>query len=235
MSRPHRAIPDRHRHLQFSKSQIVWRRLSRDRVSLDEAYLRGALEKRAGAADRRCGPDFRRRAGVWSGASPTTCPAWWSDQFGDTRWSCRSRRSRWRSAAALISDLLAELPAAGSQEIIFRNDAPISVSSRVLPAGVHTRSGSAWEPRWVKIDGLDYWLDLQGRVRRRDFTSTSGQQHAVGGEILPRAGACSTPFATRASFALHCRARRRGRVWSVFDSAFDAVAAGEEERRPQRA
>lgn len=35
-----------------SKSQIVWRRLSRDRVALDEAYLRAALEK---ALARRTG------------------------------------------------------------------------------------------------------------------------------------------------------------------------------------
>src|SRR3954470_14925486 len=39
-----------------SKSQIVWRRLSRDRVALDEAYLRSALGRAVGRrAEGRAG------------------------------------------------------------------------------------------------------------------------------------------------------------------------------------
>ena len=39
------------------RSQIVWRRLSRDRVALDEAYLDGAIQR---AIARRAPGDFRR-------------------------------------------------------------------------------------------------------------------------------------------------------------------------------
>ena len=47
-----------------SKSQIVWRRLSRDRVALDAAFIRGALER---ALARRGGPDASaNRRLVWS-------------------------------------------------------------------------------------------------------------------------------------------------------------------------
>ena len=35
-----------------SRSQIVWRRLSRDRVVLDEAWLREALQRAIGRRDR---------------------------------------------------------------------------------------------------------------------------------------------------------------------------------------
>src|SRR3954469_18441928 len=44
-----------------SKSQIVWRRLSRERVTLDAAYLRSALER---AVARRAPGNARRL--VWS-------------------------------------------------------------------------------------------------------------------------------------------------------------------------
>src|SRR5256885_15487519 len=45
-----------------SKSQIVWRRFSRERTKLDPAYLRGAIER---AAMRRA-PAANRRV-VWGG------------------------------------------------------------------------------------------------------------------------------------------------------------------------
>src|SRR3954469_22540598 len=44
-----------------SKSQIVWRRLGRDRVTLDAAYLRGAIQR---AVARRSAQSARRL--LWS-------------------------------------------------------------------------------------------------------------------------------------------------------------------------
>ncbi|WP_415907576.1 hypothetical protein [Oleiharenicola sp. Vm1] len=74
-----------------SKSQIVWRRLSRERVALDEAYLRAAL---AAAIARRGGMGD---SSAWSGPSRTACPGS-SRTSSATRSCCRSRRSRWTSA-----------------------------------------------------------------------------------------------------------------------------------------
>src|SRR6478736_3028548 len=132
-----------------SKSQIVWRRLSRDRVTLDEAYLRAALER---AVARRAGlGDFKRL--VWSESDDL--PGIVVDQFGDTL-VVQLQTLAMEKRSPLISDLLAEVvrPA----EIIFRNDAPIR-RLEGLPLERHTRSGRPWDPRWMPIDGVDYWLD----------------------------------------------------------------------------
>ena len=58
-----------------------------------------------------------------------------------------------------ILDVLAELvkPA----EIIFRNDATIR-RLEGLTLEVSTVSGRSWEPRWMNIDGFDYWLTQNG-------------------------------------------------------------------------
>ncbi|MBL9219331.1 MAG: class I SAM-dependent rRNA methyltransferase [Opitutaceae bacterium] len=193
-----------------SKSQIVWRRLSRDRVALDEAYLKGALER---AVSRRIGlGDFKRL--VWSESDDL--PGVVADQFGGTlvvqiQTLAMERRS------AVISDVLAELT--GAQEIIFRNDANIR-KLEGLPAGVHTRSGKDWEPRWVKIDGLDYWLDLQGG-QKTGFYLDQRQQHAVVAKYAAGRRVLDA-FCNQGSFALHCAKAGAASVLGL-DSAFDAV------------
>jgi 23S rRNA (cytosine1962-C5)-methyltransferase len=193
-----------------SKSQIVWRRLSRDRVSLDSAYLRAALER---ALARRAGlADFKRL--VWSESDDL--PGVVIDQFGDTL-VVQLQTLAMEQRSAQISDLLAELvqPA----EIIFRNDANIR-KLEGLPSEVHTRSGQAWAPRWVKIDGLEYWLDLQSGQKTGFYLDQRAQhvsvaKHAAGKRVLDA-------FCNQGSFALHCAKSGAASVCGL-DSAFDAV------------
>jgi 23S rRNA (cytosine1962-C5)-methyltransferase len=193
-----------------SKSQIVWRRLSRDRVALDEAYLRAALEK---ALARRAGMgEFKRL--VWSESDDL--PGVVADQFGDTL-VVQIQTLAMEKRSAAISDLLAGLTSA--KEIIFRNDANIR-KLEGLPAVVHTRSGSAWEPRWVKIDGLDYWLDLQGG-QKTGFYLDQRQQHAVVAKYAAGRRVLDA-FCNQGSFALHCAKAGAASVLGL-DSAFDAV------------
>lgn len=193
-----------------SKSQIVWRRLSRDRVTLDEAYLRAALEK---ALARRAGMgDFKRL--VWSESDDL--PGVVADQFGDTL-VVQIQTLAMEKRSVAISDLLANLT--GAQEIIFRNDANIR-KLEGLAAGVHTRTGSAWEPRWVKIDGLDYWLDLQGG-QKTGFYLDQRQQHAVVAKYAAGRRVLDA-FCNQGSFALHCAKAGAASVLGL-DSAFDAV------------
>ncbi|HYP16386.1 MAG TPA: hypothetical protein VEQ65_04170, partial [Opitutus sp.] len=72
-----------------SKSQIVWRRLSRDRVALDSAYLREALAKAvarrealvSGDAQSSASPNPRARRLVWSESDDL--PGVVVDQFDD--------------------------------------------------------------------------------------------------------------------------------------------------------
>ena len=202
-----------------SKSQIVWRRLSRDRVELDETYLRAALER---ALARREGlGDFKRL--VWSESDDL--PGVVVDQFGDTL-VVQIQTLAMEKRSPVISDLLAGLvkPA----EIIFRNDANIR-KLEGLTVEVHTRSGAAWEPRWMKIDGLDYWLDLQGG-QKTGFYLDQRLQHAAVAKYAPGKRVLDA-FCNQGSFALHC-ARAGAASVRGLDSAFDAI--GQSKKNAER-
>ncbi|HET7536792.1 MAG TPA: class I SAM-dependent rRNA methyltransferase [Candidatus Didemnitutus sp.] len=200
-----------------SRSQIVWRRLSRERVGLDEQYLRGALQRAiARRADTRS-PDagglYRRL--VWSESDEL--PGVVVDQFGDAL-VLQIQTLAMEKRSALIADLLAELT--GAWEIIFRNDAHIR-KLEGLPVEVHTRSGKSWEPRWAAIDGFDYWLDLQGG-QKTGFYLDQRLQHPI---VARYAGGRRVldAFCNQGPFALHCA--RAGAVKVVgLDSADEAIA-----------
>ncbi len=193
-----------------SKSQIVWRRLSRERVALDEGYLRVALTR---ALARRPAGEFKRL--VWSESDDL--PGVVADQFGDAL-VVQIQTKAMEKRVAILSDLLAELT--GAKEIIFRNDANIR-KLEGLPVEVHTRSGAAWESRWVNIDGLDYWLDLQGG-QKTGFYLDQRAQHAVVARYAPGKRVLDA-FCNQGSFALHCARAGAVRVLGL-DSAFDAVS-----------
>ena len=212
-----------------SKSQIVWRRLSRERVALDEAYLRGALTKAlARRATGRAGSPlpaeevarngvralpFQRL--VWSESDDL--PGVVVDQFGDTL-VLQIQSLAMEKRSAMISDLLAELT--GAKEIIFRNDANIR-KLEGLSVEVHSRSGQGWEPRWVNIDGFDYWLDLQGG-QKTGFYLDQREQHAAVAKYAAGKRVLDA-FCNQGSFALHCAKAGAASVLGL-DSAFDAVS-----------
>lgn len=196
-----------------SKSQIVWRRLSRDRVQLDEGYIRGCVERALARRAELSGGDFCRL--IWSESDDL--PGVVCDRYGDTlvlqiQTLAMDRRRQ------MLSDVLVEL--SGVKEIIFRNDANIR-KLEGLSSEVSTRSGKDWEPRWMKIDGLDYWLDLQGG-QKTGFYLDQREQHrvvekyAAGKRVLDA-------FCNQGSFALHCARAGATRVLGL-DSAFDAVS-----------
>ena len=193
-----------------SKSQIIWRRLSRDRVELDEAYLRSALT-RALARRTEMG-DFKRL--VWSESDDL--PGVVVDQFDDTL-VVQVQTLAMEKRAALLGELLSELvkPA----EIIFRNDANIR-RLEGLPLEVHTRSGGAWEPRWVKIDGIEYFLDLQNGQKTGFYLDQRAQHSAVAKYAKGRR--VLDAFCNQGSFALHCAKAGAANVRGL-DSAFDAI------------
>ena len=193
-----------------SRSQIVWRRLGRERLALDAGYLRAAISR---AVERRKGMgDFKRL--VWSESDDL--PGVVADQFGDTL-VVQIQTLAMEKRMVAIGDLLVEVT--GIQEIIFRNDANIR-KLEGLPVETHTRSGLAWEPRWVKIDGIDYWLDLQGGQKTGFYLDQRQQHEAVakyaGGKRVLDA------FCNQGSFALHCAKAGASTVLGL-DSAFDAV------------
>ncbi len=193
------------------RSQIVWRRLSRDRVALDADYVRAALQ----AAIARRSPTEAYRRLVWSESDGL--PGVVVDQFGDTL-VVQIQTAGMALRETMISDLLDELlhPA----EIIHRDDAPIR-RLEGLPQQVKTRSGRPWEPRWAQIDGLEYWLDLE-RGQKTGFYLDQREQHrrvarwAEGKRVLDA-------FCNQGAFALHA-ARAGAALVRGIDSAEDAIA-----------
>ncbi|MFA5264620.1 MAG: class I SAM-dependent rRNA methyltransferase [Opitutaceae bacterium] len=199
-----------------SRSQIVFRRLSRERVVLDEAYLRAALQR---ALERRgilSAQADAQRSGriVWSESDDL--PGVVADRFGDTL-VLQIQTIAMEKRSGIIASLLLELTAAS--EIIFRNDATIR-RLEGLPLEVKTHSGRPWEPRWMKIDGVEYWLDLQNS-QKTGFYLDQRQQHTgvarycTGKRVLDA-------FCNQGAFALH--AARAGALEVLgLDSAADAI------------
>ncbi|HTT58176.1 MAG TPA: class I SAM-dependent rRNA methyltransferase [Opitutaceae bacterium] len=205
-----------------SRSQIAWRRLSRERVELDAAHLRAAL----GAAIARRGPATEAppcRRLVW--AESDDLPGVVVDQFGDTLVAQLQTLAMERRAAT-IGDLLVGLT--GATEIVWRHDAPIR-RLEGLPLEVRTRSGQPWAARWMRIDGLDYWLDLTGG-QKTGFYLDQRPQHAAVARLVPTlapgrpAGVrLLDAFCNQGSFALH-GARAGATTVRGIDSAPEAVA-----------
>ena len=193
------------------KSQIVWRRLSRERVALDEAYIGEALRR---AVSRRAPGDYRRL--VWSESDDL--PGVVADQYGDTL-VVQIQTLAMEKRSALIGDLLDGL--LHPKEIVFRNDAPIR-RLEGLAFEIHTRSGRAWEPRWSSIDGFDMWLDLMGGQKTGFYLDQRVQHSAVakycqGKRVLDA-------FCNQGSFAIHAARAGATEVLGL-DSAREAVEA----------
>lgn len=193
-----------------SKSQIIWRRLSTQRVELDEAYLRGALTK---AIARRDAASRHRRL-VWSESDDL--PGLVVDQFDDTL-VLQVQTLAMDQRTQLITDLLQEL--VSPSEIIVRNDAHIR-KLEGLSLGVHTRSGRPCEPRWENIDGFDYWLDLQSG-QKTGFYLDQREQHGVLAKYCAGKRVLDA-FCNQGPFALHAARAGASEVLGL-DSAADAI------------
>jgi 23S rRNA (cytosine1962-C5)-methyltransferase len=193
-----------------SKSQIVWRRFSRDRAALNTDFLRAAVQRAVG----RRTPSSNRRL-VWSESDDL--PGLVVDQFNDAL-VVQIQSAALEKRSQLVGEVLAEVlqPA----EIIFRNDAPIR-RLEGLPLEVHTRSGRPWEPRWVSIDGFEYWLDLQGG-QKTGFYLDQRPQHAAVAKYCAGKRVLDA-FCNQGAFALHA-ARAGAKEVLGLDSADEAIA-----------
>lgn len=210
-----------------SRSQIIWRRLSREHVALDEAFLRKALQGAIARRDRLADPGLRQgesaaRRLVWSEADDL--PGVVVDQFGDTlvlQTQTLAMEKRLGVLVALLDELVK--PA----EIILRNDASIR-RLEGLPLEVRTRSGQPWTPRWVRIDGLEYWLDLQDGQKTGFYLDQRRQHAVVAGHVArlirerPTGVRVLDAFCNQGPFALHCARSGATEVRGV-DSAEDTI------------
>jgi len=209
-----------------SRSQIAWRRLSRDRVELNEAWLRGALERAIGRRATESAlrtPHAAIRRLVW--AESDELPGVVIDQFGGTL-VMQIHSLAMDMKAELLGKLLGDL--LHPEEIIFRNDSPIR-RLEGLPAEVRTLSGRTWEPRWIEIDGCEYWLDLMHGQKTGFYLDQRPQHASVAHHIRKLAAQGRSPrvldaFCNQGPFALHAARAGASRVLGV-DSAEDAVAS----------
>jgi 23S rRNA (cytosine1962-C5)-methyltransferase len=193
------------------RSQIVWRRLSRERVALDEAYLGAALGR---ALARRAPGNFRRL--VWSESDDL--PGIVADQYGDAV-VVQIQTLAMEKRSALIGDLMDRL--LHPSEVIFRNDAPIR-RLEGLGFETHTRSGKPWEPRWAAIDGVEMWLDLMGGQKTGFYLDQRAQHAAVAKYCAGRS--VLDAFCNQGSFAIHAAKAGATRLLGL-DSAEDAIAS----------
>jgi 23S rRNA (cytosine1962-C5)-methyltransferase len=200
-----------------SRSQIVWRRLERDRVSLDAAYIKNALTK---AVAKRSGPVARL---VWSESDGL--PGLVVDRY-DTTLVVQIQTLALEKRSALIGDLLHDL--LKPEEIVFRNDAPIR-RYEGLPLETHTRSGRPWEARWVMIDGFEYWLDLQSGQKTGFYLDQRDQHTLIASHVqrIAKSGKSVRvldAFCNQGPFAMHA-ARAGAKEILGLDSAEDAISA----------
>ncbi len=199
-----------------SKSQICWRRLSRDRVTLDAAFLGAALDKailRRSSLPAGLTQGVRRL--VWSESDGL--PGVVVDQFGEVL-VVQLQTLAMEKRRDLIGGLLQERlqPA----EIVYRHDGSIR-RLEGLPLEVLTASGRSLEPGWREIDGFDYFLDLQG-AQKTGFYLDQREQHqrvarlCAGKRVLDA-------FCNQGPFALHA-ARAGACLVRGLDSAEEAIA-----------
>ena len=230
-----------------SHSQIVWRRLSRERMVLDEAWLREAIRRAIGRRDEAgesgntggnppCTERSLPAAGAATGAVSSgqfrrliwsesdDLPGVVVDQFNDTlvvQTQTLAMEKRIATIVALLDECVR--PA----EIIFRNDASIR-RLEGLPLEVRTRSGRPWEPRWARIDGIEYWLDLQGGQKTGFYLDQRRQHTAVAAQVRrlipqrPNGVRVLDAFCNQGPFALHCVQAGAAEVLGV-DSAAEAI------------
>ncbi len=194
-----------------SKSQLVWRRFSREARPFDAAYVRGAIQR---AAARRASEPFRRL--VWSEADHL--PGLVVDQFEDVL-VVQALALGVDRALPLISDILDELfrPA----EIVYRNDAPTR-KHEGLEAEARTRSGRPLEPRWFKIEGFEYHVDLVGGQKTGFYLDQRAQHRRVASFAKGRR--VLDCFTNQGAFALHCARAGAAGVTAV-DISEDCIGA----------
>ncbi len=201
-----------------SRSQICWRKLNRDRVELDEAYLRDAITRAIACRDKTdAQTDKNIRRLIWSESDDL--PGVVLDQFGDTlvlQIQTLAMEKRRDVIARLLMDIVKPAPA----EIIFRDDASIR-RLEGLPQTTGTFSGKTWEPRWVNIGGFDYWLDLLGG-QKTGFYLDQREQHPLVARYA-RGRRVLDAFCNQGPFALHCARAGAASVLGL-DSAEDAIA-----------
>jgi 23S rRNA (cytosine1962-C5)-methyltransferase len=209
-----------------AQSNIAWRRYSHDSLPFDRAFLDRTLATAVARRDHAGEPGPFRRL-IWSDADHL--PGLVVDQY--------DRALVLQSLTAGIERALPEILAAlqsllQPEEIILRNDAPAR-RHEGLPLESRTHSGQPYPPRWLTIDGLEFWIDLLGAQKTGFYLDQRAQHRRVatlahGRRVLD--GCCN-----QGAFALHCARAGAASVLGVDDSAPAIAQAVQNAERNQLA
>ena len=175
------------------KSQIVWRRFSRDVCEWDADFIGKTLAK--SVARRVSAPACRRL--VWSEAD--SLPGLVVDRFADTlvvQALTVGADKQLENVAEWLDKNLA--PA----EIIFRNDAPTR-RFEGLANEISFYKNRAHTPRWFEIDGLEYFLDL-ANGQKTGFYLDQREQHLFVAKNYAAGRSVLDACCNQGGFAMQC-------------------------------
>ncbi len=194
-------------------SKIVWRRFSRTVCKWDKEFIFPALEKsvaRRGSANSCCRL-------VWSEAD--SLPGVIVDKFEDTL----VVQSLTVGADKRQNEIAEWLDGKFSPtEIIFRNDAP-SRQLEGLENTVQFYKGKTHVPRWFKIEGLEYFLDL-ANGQKTGFYLDQREQHRHVAELFACGRNVLDACCNQGGFAMQCAKNGSASVLGV-DISSSAVEA----------
>ncbi len=192
------------------RSRIVWRRLSRGRITWVETFVREAI----GRALKRRGNAPHGRL-VWSEADDL--PGLVVDRYGDVLVVQFLTLGTDRVADTILDTLREALH---PREILLRNDAPAR-GLEGLDAEVRTVSGRSLPPEWVMIEGMQYRIDWTSGQKTGFYLDQRLEHVAVG--AYAQGARVLDAFCHQGGFALHCARAGASDVLGV-DISEDAVA-----------
>ncbi len=195
-----------------SRSQIVWRRFSRERVAFDANYLAAAL---AAAVGRRKADAARRL--VWSESD--FIPGLVVDEYEGVVVAQFLTRAV-DDLRDTVVDLLAGL--LRPQAVVVRNDAGVRAKEGLPVGGAEVVRGDVPENFEVEIGGIRYGFDPVGGQKTGFYLDQREQHVRVGG--LARGRRVLDVFCNQGGFALQAARNGAARVMGV-DSSPDAITA----------
>lgn len=197
-----------------SRSQIVWRRFSREKEELDGDYLRKAIGH---AVKRR--PNESSRRLVWSEADDL--PGLIVDQYADIL-VMQALTLAMDRLTPVIVEILKEL--ISPRFFVLRNDAPVR-NLEGLPLEVKSLAEEMPAGRWCMIGGINFWLDVMEGHKTGCYLDQREQylhvaRYAKNRRVLDA-------FCNQGGFALHCAKAGAREVLGV-DLSEPAVALARE-------
>jgi 23S rRNA (cytosine1962-C5)-methyltransferase len=188
------------------KSQITWRRFSRDEAPLDASFLGKAIDA---AISRR--PKAHAQRVIWSESD--SLPGLTVDRYGRILVVQISTLGMDLQSETLLDLLVRKLE---PTQVVLRNDAPVR-KLEGLPSEVRQVHGPKLEAGWLKLGAAEFWCDLLQGQKTGMFLDQIGHyqsvaQLAAGRRVLD--GCCY-----QGGFALHCALAGASEVVAVDYSA----------------